>query len=245
MLACNVPGAAQSQDVGAAVSAVLAQTAIAAQTQAAALTASAPLPTLAPPTDTPMPTLTPTPTIPIAWPKDLPVNCRFGPGLGWLVTSGLLVGDTAPIQGRNADSSWWLIVTKLEPGAPCWVAASATLTAGNMAAVPVVASPHASVTSVDLGLSPKNQSLPGCFGPPQLIKFSGSITTNGPTKVEWYFETEEGGDMPSHTLNFDGFGTKSVEGSYLPASWPGTFGVSLVVFEPDNEQIQRKYKINC
>lgn len=245
ILACNMPSVNQSQDAAAAVLTVLAQTEIAAQTQNAALTAAAPLPTQAPPTDTPQPTLTPTPTIPIAWPKDLPVNCRFGPGLGWLVTSGLLVGETATLQGRNSDSSWWYVVTKLEPGAACWVAASATLTAGNVAAVPVVSAPQASVTSLELSLAPKNQSLPGCFGPPQSIEFDGSITTNGPVKVEWHFETEEGGAMSSHTLNFDAFGTKNVDGSYGPSTWPGTFGVTLVVTDPNNKQIERKYKIDC
>ena len=197
------------------------------------------------PTDTPPPTATATPTIPIAWPKDLPVNCRIGPGLDWLAVSGLLVGQTAPIQGRNSNSSWWYVVTQQEPGAPCWVAASATLTAGNVAALPVIGRPQARVTAVDLSLQPRNQSLPGCFGPPQLIEFDGTITTNGPTDVEWYFDTDEGGSMPSHTLHFDKYGTKSVDGSYLPTTWPGQFWVRLIVSDPNNRQAEKRYRIDC
>ncbi|HNJ14443.1 MAG TPA: hypothetical protein PLN43_12765, partial [Anaerolineales bacterium] len=49
------------------------------------------------PTETALPTFTPTPTIPIAWPLDKGVNCRYGPSTDWVATSSLLVGQTATI----------------------------------------------------------------------------------------------------------------------------------------------------
>ena len=197
------------------------------------------------PTDTPLPTPTGTPLVPIARPAEVGVNCRVGPGIDWKDISYLLVGQTATIQGRNADSSWWYVVTQQDPGTPCWVAASVTVTAGNVAALPVIPKPQAVVTSVDLDLQPRNQSLPGCFGPPQPIEFDGTITTNGPTEVTWHFETEDGGSMPSHTLEFDQYGTKGVDDSFLPTDWPGQFWVRLVVTEPNGKEVEKRYKIEC
>ena len=197
------------------------------------------------PTATPVPTATSTPTIPIAWPKDVPVNCRYGPGIEWLNTSGLLVGQVATIQGRNASSSWWYVVTPLDPGTPCWVAASVTLTAGNLAGLPVIPTPEARVTNLELQLDPKNQTLGGCFGPPEPIDIEGSITTNGPTEVKWHLETEEGGSMGSHTLEFDKYTTKGVAGTYMPTTWPGTYWVRLIVTQPNGEEVEKNYKIQC
>ena len=228
MLACNLPA-------GATPTPLPTPTPLFTETPSAT-----PLPTA-----TLVPPATSTPTIPIAWPKELPVNCRVGPGVEWFNISGLLVGQVATIQGRNADSSWWYVVTPLDPGAPCWVAASVTLTAGNLTGLPVIPLPQAQVTNIELKLDPRNQSLPGCFGPPEQIEFEGSITTNGPTEVKWHFETEEGGSMGSHTLDFDKFGTKGVAGSYGPTTWPGDFWVRLIVTQPNGEEIQKNYKIEC
>ncbi|HEX2994770.1 MAG TPA: hypothetical protein VHP14_08100, partial [Anaerolineales bacterium] len=42
-------------------------------------------PTFTPvPSNTPPPTVTSTPTIPVAFPREQPVNCRLGPSTGWI-----------------------------------------------------------------------------------------------------------------------------------------------------------------
>ncbi len=198
------------------------------------------------PTETPSPTIEPTPTIPIAWPSDKGVNCRLGPGTEWVTIGALLVGETANIQGRNGDSSWWYVVTKGNPGSPCWVAASVTITAGNLANLAVINPPIASVTEVSIKLEPKDISLPGCFGPVQPIKFEGSISVNGPVKVKWYFETEQDGPMSSDTINFGFADSKKVEtSSFTPDIAEGTFWVRLVVVEPNSKTAEAKYKVVC
>ncbi len=197
------------------------------------------------PTETLPPTLTSTPSVPIAWPSDKGVNCRYGPSTDWSAVGALLVGETATIQGRNADSSWWYVVTVGNPGSPCWVAASVTLTAGNLSNLPVIAAPVAKVTDVKIKLDPKTISLPGCMGPVQSIKFEGTISVNGPTKVKWYFETQQDGAKPSETTNFNFADTKKVESSFTPSPSAGSFWVRLVVVEPNGKTAEASYKIEC
>lgn len=211
-----------------------------------AVPSDTPIPTLTlTPTDTPPPTFTPTPTIPIAWPSDKGVNCRFGPSTNWVTVGALLVGQTATIQGKNGDATWWYVVTPGDPNRPCWVAGSVTLTAGNLANVPVVSPPFASVTDVSVKVDPKEINLPGCLGPVQPVTIKGSITVNGPTKVEWHFETEQSSSFSSHTIEFEGADTKTVEDSFNPSPLAGSFWVKLVITKPENKVAEIKYKINC
>ncbi len=229
MLACNLPATTPATPTPTATSIFPTQTA-----------------TLPVPTETLIPTLTPTPTVPIAWPSDKGVNCRLGPGTEWITVGSLLVGQTATIQGKNGDASWWYVVTQNDPGTPCWVAASVTITAGNLANLPIINPPVASVTDVKLKLQPKDISLPGCFGPVQPIKFEGTISVNGPVKVKWYFETQQDGAAPTDTLNFNFADSKKVESSYFtPDASEGTFWVKLVIVEPNNKFAEAKYKVVC
>jgi len=207
----------------------------------------APLATLVP-TDTPFPTATATPTIPIAWPKDVPVNCRYGPGTEWAVLSGLNLGQISEIAGRNSDSTWWYIKDPASPGSFCWVAASVTNTAGNTAALGIVNPPNAYVTGVTVKLSPSSISLPGCFGPVQAITIKGTIAVNGPVKVKvkWHFELEQGGSFPSDTTNFAGVDSKIVNGpDYSPPPGAGNFWVRLIITSPNDKVGEAKYKILC
>ena len=197
------------------------------------------------PTETPLPTLTPTPTIPIAWPSDKGVNCRLGPGIEWVTVGALLVGETATIQGRNIDSSWWYVVTLGDPGTPCWVSAAVTLTAGNLANLAIINPPIASVTKVSVKLDPKEINLPGCIGPIQPIAIKGTIETNGPVKVEYYFGTESGGDMPGDSSNFKSADSKSFDASYTPPLVAGSFWVRLTITSPNDKVGETKYKIIC
>lgn len=231
MAACNLPGGAPVLEV------------VPTDTTQPIFTE---IPTETPfPTETPLPTLTPTPTIPIAWPSDKGVNCRLGPGTEWVTVGALLVGETATIQGKNIDSSWWYVVTAGNPGSPCWVAASVTLTAGNLANLAIINPPVASVTKVSVKLDPKEISLPGCLGPVQPIAIKGTIETNGPVKVNYYFATESGGDLPADSTNFKSADSKSVETTYTPLPGAGSFWVRLIITGPNDKVGEAKYKIVC
>ena len=65
-----------------------------------------------PPTHTPAPQATlvvPTPVLLAMLEADVTTNVYSGPGLDFSVVGSLERGDTAPVTGRTADSSWWQI----------------------------------------------------------------------------------------------------------------------------------------
>ena len=163
-----------------------------------------------------------------------------------MVIGALLVGQSATIQGKNDDSSWWYVKTQNDPGTPCWVAGYVTQTAGNLSGLPVILAPKAKVTDVSVKIDPKEISLPGCFGPVQPIEIKGTIAVNGPVKVEWHFEIEGEGSQSGHSTNFNTADYKNVEGdSFSPSPAEGTFWVRLVIDKPDDKYGEAKYKILC
>jgi len=212
--------------------------------------ATQPLPTEPPtqtplPTDTPPPTFTFTPSVPVASARDVAVNCRLGPGTEWIALSGLNPGQTAQILGKNSAGSWWYIVDPFNSSRNCWVAASVTNTAGNLAVIPVVETAKASVISATVKIDPKTIPIPGCIGPILPSKIIGSIEVNGPAIVKWYFETELGGAMSTKTTEFDAFGVKEVSAEYTPPLTAGNYWVRLIVTSPNGIEAEAKYKVQC
>lgn len=214
-----------------------------------ALPSDTPPPTNTPqPTNTPLPTLTFTPSVPTVTTRDQPVNCRFGPGVAWEPISALNLGQSAQILGKNSTNEWWYIQDPLNPGRNCWVAASVTTASGNISIVQVVQTPSASVTDVTLSLDPRVIDLVLlCVGAIPVVKFAGTIETNGPTTVNWRFETQQGGAQANRTTEFDAFGTKDVSGEYTPVAplVPGDYWVRLIVTSPNSLNAESTYRIDC
>jgi hypothetical protein len=235
MLACNFP-----------VAGAVTETPTSSPVPSATLS----LPTIAP-TQTPLPTNTlpppptNTPSVPIAFPKEANVNCRLGPGTAWIAISALIVGQTSQITGKSADGSWWNIVDPQSGGRRCWVSGSVVNTGGNLAGIPVVESPEAEVTNVTVSVDPRTITVAGCTGPVLPIKIRGSIETNGPTEVNWRFETQLGGSMGNQSTDFDTFGVKEFSADYTPPVTAGTFWVRLIVTDPNDLQAETSYKIEC
>lgn len=196
------------------------------------------------PTDTPLPTATFTPTVPVAWPKDLNVNCRFGYGTEWLAVGALVEGQPAEIKGKNPTASWWYVALPNTPSTPCWVAASVTNTSGNLAALPVINQSIASVTGVSIE-KPDTISVAGCLGPIQPLDLKGSIEMNGPGTASWHFDTQQSGVITDHATDFDTVGSKSVSDSFVPPLTAGSYWLKLVVIGPNDKQAESSYKIEC
>jgi len=235
MLACNLPSNLPTETPTAAV--IIPSSTL-------ALSTAIPTQTLLP-SNTPPPSATSTPTVPAASPKEVAVNCRLGPGIGWIVLSGLSVGTSSQITGKSGDGSWWQIIDPLNSGRRCWVAMSVTNSAGNVAGIPVVESPKATVTNVTVDIDPSSLSVAGCLGPILPLKIRGTIETNGPTTVQWRFETQQGGAMSTQSTQFEAFGEETVSVDYTPTLTAGTYWVRLIVTSPNEAQAEAKYTLVC
>jgi len=233
MLACNLPSNLPTET----------------PTVVAITPSSTPVPSTAIPTQTPLPSNTPpptsTPAVPVASPKEVAVNCRLGPGIGWIVLSGLSVGTSSQITGKSGDGSWWQIIDPLNSGRRCWVATSVTNSAGNVAGIPVVESPKATVTNVTVDVAPSSLSVAGCLGPILPLEITGTIETNGPADVQWRFETQQSGTITTRTTTFEAFGEETVSFDYTPTLLAGTYWIRLIVTSPNEVQAEVKYTITC
>jgi hypothetical protein len=233
--ACNLPSNAPVTET---------PTSVLSSTPTLALATVTPTQTL-PATNTAPPAATSTPSVPVALPREVAVNCRLGPGTGWVVLSGLNLGASSQITGKSGDGGWWQIIDPFNSARRCWVATSVTNTAGNVASIPVVEAPKASVTNVTVDVDPESLSVALCTGPVLPLKLTGTIETDGPTSVQWRFETQQGGAMTTQTTNFDAFGAATVTADFPPTLAAGTYWVRLVVTSPNNIQAEARYTIVC
>jgi len=243
MLACNMPGASGPANPPATASGVAATSAPASAAAAASDTPAA----AAGSSQSAAPAVTDTPSTASLTPVKDPVNCRFGPMTTYeSVGAGLAVGNSAQITGKSADGAWWQIPSS-DNKSKCWVAASVVRTSGHLTPITVVAPPAAFVTDLMLVVKPTSFSLGGgCSGPKPKVTFTGTIYVNGPTTVQWYFETEDGGKMSLHSSTFSSFGHLDVSSSYThSAPKKGSYWVRLYITSPNMMMMEADYQIKC
>lgn len=207
-----------------------------------------PLPTFAiptetsAPTETSLPTVTPTPAKPIAWPKDLGVHCRYGPGKEWEAVSAIPAGTTVEIVGRVSETTWWYVRDPMHEGRFCWIAFDVVDTAGDLTGISIVEPPSALVTEVKVEAS---VAFVACGGP-NPVTFNGWITTNGPATVTYHWEV--GGDKQNvtgnETLTFTEAGTKKLTGDAYDADC-GNYFVVLSVSGPNEMTARRDFSIKA
>jgi hypothetical protein len=64
--------------------------------------------------------------------------------------------------------------------------------------------------------------------------------------VQWRFETQQDGALPTKTTEFEAFGEKTVSADFTPTTLAaGTFWVRLIVTSPNEAQAEAKYTITC
>ena len=207
-----------------------------------------PLPTFAistltpSPTETPLPSPTSTPDTPVAWPKDLGVNCRYGPGKGWEVVSSLPAGTRTEIKGRSVDAFWWYVSDPMNLDGFCWVSKDVVDVAGNLNFISVAEPPTALVTAITLD---SVVTFTACGGDNQ-VTLDGSVTTNGPTEViyHWQLDGVVQEILPDATVSFTETGTRKITlDMFLPDC--GAYTVKLAVTNPNETSIERTFKIQA
>lgn len=187
-------------------------------------------------------TIVPSPTVPQVTPISSNVNCRSGPDVAYSAVSYVNFGQFAQIAGRNDDTSWWYVVDPFNSGSFCWVSASVVNTLGNLANIPVIAPPAAVVTKVTVDASVAS---PVYCGGPNVIEFSGKITTNGSTKVtfQWEITGDKTNTTSPENINFKAAGTKSAPDPGAYKADCGNYTITLHVLSPNDISASKSFKV--
>ncbi|MDK1080300.1 MAG: hypothetical protein QGD88_02375 [Anaerolineae bacterium] len=197
---------------------------------------------LSAPTETPLPGATSTPDVPVAWPKELGVHCRYGPGVKWEAISSLPAETEAEIFGRSVNTRWWYIVDPQIFDSFCWVAFDVVNTAGNMNSILIVEPPTATVTKITVDVL---VSFLAC-GSSNQVTFSGSIKTNGKATVTYYWEVagDAQSKTPEETIQFSESVTQEVKTEFFSADC-GDYSVSLMVTSPNGISTIKAFSIQA
>ncbi len=207
---------------------------------------SAPTPALVSiPSSTPTlsPTRTPRPPTVYATARDFPVNCRFGPGTFYAVVDNLTPFQRAQVAGRDIKSAWWYLHNPNFPDQFCWVAASATDLDGETESLPVVDPPYVTVSKLEVRAEPPRITV-GCEAFPQYVLIVGEITTDGPTLVEWRWETSAGEVTREEPRVFTEAATQTVQKS-LVIYGPNNYWAQLHILTPNDVVMQVQFVANC
>ena len=208
---------------------------------------SSPTSTLTPafppsPTFTTVPAATSTPSEPQLTPNTNAVNCRSGPNVAYPSLDVINSGQTAVIAGKNEDNTWWYVHDPNNSNLFCWVSASVSTTSGDLSNLPVIPVTAAIVTAVTVNASVNFNMC----GQPNSVNFSGTVTTNGPTKVT--FRWEVGGTitniLSSQTITFNAAGTKNAPNPGTLAHLDcGKYSITLHVLNPNDISAKKDFKI--
>ena len=214
--------------------------------------------TAPPPTATPVPTAvpsaSPTPTSPAPTPtatpvevslrvKDELVNCRFGPGTGYVTVNELHQEETARVMGRNDASSRVYIPDSRKPSGFCWLSASVIKIEGPVDQLPVTPPPFVTVTNVSLRAEP-NRILVNCAQFPQTVFFEAEVTANGPTLLTWSWEVSTGITSDVGTMVFEEAGMQVINDFYR-VNGPNEYWVKLHILTPNVLEEQVSFPVSC
>lgn len=181
------------------------------------------------------------------------VNVRNGPGMIYSIVGSLGEGETAQVDGKNADGTWWRILVPSSPDGHGWVAGSVTTTSCMNPSLPVVAvsslpAPYqAAVTNVVVAVDPAEWTLSECGGEARRMTASATISASGPMQISYSFEIEGAGTLPPRTLTFTEYGSKTVTEDFKPEAVDGGHWVRLWIEGLNMKawEYQTKYRIIC
>ena len=193
----------------------------------------------------PTSTFVPTSTSEVAmiFPKNEPVNCRYGPSVAYSVIGGLDPGRQAEMLGRSADSQWWYVRNPSNPSTNCWLASSVTETVGNVEALPVVAAPLATVTRIEVTVDPALMDV-SCNAFPNYVTATAEIFVNGPTNVIWRWESSDGEAFDKEPLLFLEASSQAVQ-LYYKVKGANSYWLDVHILSPNDTTGRAYFKVTC
>jgi len=194
---------------------------------------------------TPVPelTATPTPVVLTSRVKEDLVNCRFGPGTGYVLVNEFSQGLAVRVVGRNEFSTWLYVRDPGNPGGFCWLSTSVMETQGTVDQLSVQPPPFVTVTDVSLRVEPV-RILVNCDQFPQTVFFEAMITANGPTLMTWKWEASTGVSSNEGTMIFEEAGTKNIN-DYYQIGAPNDYWVKLHILTPNERVEQVNFPVSC
>ncbi len=134
-------------------------------------------------------------------------NCRSGPGPVYPMITGLFVGQSSVVMGRNNAGTWWYIQNPLTSTKYCWVWANTTRVEGDTSNLPIIAAPPTPTPeqpTISLSSSAAETNYTGAC--PIDITLRGTIVTDMPTEVRFRWTA----DFP-HTFDYVDYTFKKAE----------------------------------
>ena len=191
----------------------------------------------------PTATATSTPSITLASPREQPVNCRFGPDISYAVIGALNLGTQAEVIGKNIDITWIYVRNPSDPSTNCWLSVDFINIRGNVELLPVVGLPEIMVTRIRVAVEPVAMNV-ACDAFPQNVVISAEITTNGPSVVAWYWESNVGKASPQKQVLFEAGGTKTVQ-DYYQVDRAGDYSIQVKTTLPNIVTGEAAFKAIC
>lgn len=203
----------------------------------------APVETLVEELEFPTATSTSTPSIVLAWPREQPVNCRFGPDVSYAVVGALIVGRQAEVIGKNIDITWIYVRNPSDPSTSCWLFTDLVNVEGNLEMLPVVGLPEIMVTEINVRVDPPAMNV-ACDAFPQSVIITAEITTNGPLVVTWYWESSTGTISNQKQVLFEAGETNTVQ-DYYRVDRAGDYSIRVRNTPPNSQVGEAFFKVIC
>lgn len=217
---------------------------LAASTAAIVMTPSPiPLETLLAAAELPTATSTSTPSMTLAWPREQPVNCRFGPDISYAVIGALNIGRQAEVIGKNIDITWLYVRNPSDPSTSCWLSVDFINVAGDVALLPVVGPPEIMVTGIRVSIEPPTMNV-ACDAFPQSVMLSAEITTNGPSIVTWFWKSNTGQTSAQKQILFEAGSAKVVQDVYR-VDRAGDYSIRVQTEVPNTAVGEATFKVIC
>ena len=225
---------------------------------AASPLSNTPIATVVPVTETPIPietllalaelptateTSTSTPSVTLASPREQPVNCRVGPDISYAIIGALLVGNQAEVIGKNPDITWLYVRNPSDPSNNCWLSVDFINVDGPVELLPVVGPPEIMVTSVKVSVEPPAIYV-ACDAFPQNVVINTQITTNGPTIVSWFWQSNIGKSSPEKQVLFEA-GDSTLVQDYYQIDRAGDYSMRVQTLVPNIMTAEATFKAIC
>ena len=188
-------------------------------------------------------TSTSTPSVTLASPREQPVNCRVGPDISYAIIGALLVGNQAEVIGKNPDITWLYVRNPSDPSNNCWLSVDFINVDGPVELLPVVGPPEIMVTSVKVSVEPPAIYV-ACDAFPQNVVINTQITTNGPTIVSWFWQSNIGKSSPEKQVLFEAGDSKLVQ-DYYQIDRAGDYSMRVQTLVPNIMTAEATFKAIC